>query len=277
MPRPTSSKNNRTANTSWANVSNVFEGKVDTWNRKGDLVAIRGNDTPLDAIALAHARPGSRIIDLGGGTGKTIRKLINKVGKGHLVLADLSRRMVIEAEADFRTAVRTRYTVCVADACCTPFPTDWADQTHARQLLQHVPSPAKVIEEAARITKPGGLVLVQVPGPAYLGSLARFSSHELDPIGRFSTAELTELFTTASLRVEVSSHRFSIGLRGLAGALRFFAAVSLLDKLAGYLPTTTEVVRRLLAQDVINKLLDGPRRTTISIPGEYLVAVGRKN
>jgi ubiquinone/menaquinone biosynthesis C-methylase UbiE len=275
MPKSTSLTSTCTGTTRWANVATVFEGKADGWNQKGDLVTIRGNDTPLDSIALAHARPGARIIDLGGGTGKALRKLIHVVGKGHVVLADISRRMVGEAATNLRTALGVQYTVSVADACRTPFPAGWADQVHARQLLQHVASPARVIAEAARVTKPGGLVLVQVPGPGYLAALSSFSGHECDPIGRFSKEELAELLRSASLSVEISAHSFSIGLRGRADALRFFAAISLLDKLADYHPATSEVIGRLLAQGVVKNLLGGSLPMNW-IRGEYLVAVGQK-
>jgi hypothetical protein len=123
--------------------------------------------------------------------------------------------------------------------------------------------------------KPGGEVLVQVPGPAYLSELEPFVRHEQDKIGRFSRDELRRLFSNSGLSVSVSSHRFELRFPGgLVDALTFFLNIALLEKLIDYRPNGPEILRALLRAPMVRNLISFPGG--VVVVGEYLFGKGTK-
>jgi ubiquinone/menaquinone biosynthesis C-methylase UbiE len=54
----------------------------------------------------------------------------------------------------------------VSDAANTKFPNDYFDSVIIPELIEHIKDPHRIITEALRVVKPGGLVLISVPdGP----------------------------------------------------------------------------------------------------------------
>ena len=68
-----------------------------------------------------------------------------------------------------------QFTVIQGDLTRMPFADGSFDVAHARSVLQHVPTPEKVIGELARVLAPGGVgyALVPLPTAPYAGSDAR--------------------------------------------------------------------------------------------------------
>lgn len=104
--------------------------------------------------ALVPAAPGARALDAGTGAGALA-----------LALAPLVREVVgVDVEPALLDEARRRAPANVrlveADAAALPFPDASFELAGTLRTLHHVPRPDLVIGELARVTKPGGTVLV---------------------------------------------------------------------------------------------------------------------
>lgn len=99
-------------------------------------------------------RPGQRVADIGCGGGLIslpLRRLgINMVG------CDSSPASIAVLKAQDPSADEFH----CADARSLPFPTHYVDHSLMMDLLDHIPDYHLALAEAARITKPGGLLFV---------------------------------------------------------------------------------------------------------------------
>jgi len=104
--------------------------------------------------------PGSRVLEIGCGTGDDARSLAARVGPGGQVLGiDASEAMVGEAR---RRAERSGLPVefRVGDAAGLDVPDGSFDATRTERVLIHVPDPARALAEMRRVTRSGGRVVV---------------------------------------------------------------------------------------------------------------------
>lgn len=111
--------------------------------------------------ALRRLEPAARVLEVGCGTG---RLMIEALAAGHHVDgADASPHMLKQLES--RT--RHRYpgiNLVVAQATTVPKPDATYDMVYSVRLLNQTESPAyalDIISEMARLTKPGGYILVE--------------------------------------------------------------------------------------------------------------------
>ncbi|HWM68811.1 MAG TPA: methyltransferase domain-containing protein [Steroidobacteraceae bacterium] len=119
----------------------------------------RINRRSLELMAL---REGASALDIGCGTGDDVRAMRKMVGaQGAATGVDLSERMLDEALVrDQASLLRSRF--LVADAQQLPFPDGSFDACRASRLLLHVTNAELALEEAIRVIRPGGrLVLIE--------------------------------------------------------------------------------------------------------------------
>jgi len=96
------------------------------------------------------------ILDLGCGEGDLIAQLM---GKGNLYGVDLAEETINIAQrkfpvGDFR----------VGDVCdLSYFESNFFDFIFSSDVIEHVPEYEKMVAEAARLIKPGGVVLIKTP------------------------------------------------------------------------------------------------------------------
>jgi len=112
-----------------------------------------------------HIQPGQRILDLGCGPGTDTIPLAQCVGpSGQVVGVDYDAEMI--AEADQR-AQKAGVSACVkherADATALPFESNYFDACRSERTFQHLLDPTKALSEMARVTKPGGWIVVLDP------------------------------------------------------------------------------------------------------------------
>lgn len=82
----------------------------------------------------------------------------------------------------------------LADAKKLPFRSDTFDIALLIQVLEHVDSPDKVIKEAARVLKPGGILIISLP--------FFYPLHDMPyDFGRYTTTALKSFINGASLRL----------------------------------------------------------------------------
>lgn len=260
----------------WNNINAVFDSKAPAWESKGRRVPVSGDDCPLDSYLSSTIKGDSVVVDIGCGDGKALRKIARTWPRGTAILIDASSGMVTIAKRELDNISGIRVIAIRADAARSPLPNSCADVVLLRQVLQHVSVPQDVVREAARLARPGGKVLIQVPGPDYLSDWDEFVSHSADAIGRFSREELHGLFARAGLQATVTAHQFTFGFSDIGDGLNFFANVSLIDKLADYDPSAETIIKRLLAKRMFRGLLSAGVHRDFTVRGEYLFGIGVK-
>lgn len=113
-------------------------------------------------IDCAGARPGQRILDLGGGTGDLTAKFSRIVGdEGHVVLADINNSMLNVGRDKLRDhGIVGNVHYVQANAEELPFPDDYFDCITISFCLRNVTDKDKAIRSMFRVLKPGGRLLI---------------------------------------------------------------------------------------------------------------------
>jgi SAM-dependent methyltransferase len=113
--------------------------------------------------ALVLPVPGLSVLDVGCGTGDSLRLLAERARPGGRVVGvDTSASLLAvgrqRAEAEGWSAEWVH-----ADAAALPFDDGEFDASLAERVLQHVEDPAAVVGEMRRVTRPGGTVVLAEP------------------------------------------------------------------------------------------------------------------
>ena len=108
----------------------------------------------------APLAPGAAVLEVGCGPGTDLLDVAGIVGpSGRLLGVDASEVMI--AEARRRTAaLGVAVTFEHGDVQALSFGDGTFDVCRAQRLLEHVPDPARALAEMARVTRPGGRVVV---------------------------------------------------------------------------------------------------------------------
>ena len=110
-----------------------------------------------DRLALA---PGAALLDVGCGPGTDLFDLVTEVGSaGRLVGLDASEVMIAEARRRAEE-IGVPITFEVGEVQALPFPDASFDACRAARLLEHLPDAGQALAEMARVTRPGGQILV---------------------------------------------------------------------------------------------------------------------
>ena len=238
-------------------------------------------------LELAGVTVGSRVLDLGAGTGDQTLLAAQRVGPGGAVLAtDISAAMLDLARQAARAAglrnVRTR----VMDAQHLELASGSFDAAIARCSLQFVPDVQRALAEVRRVLKPGGRLAAVVfsavgknpyrAAPQAIASrLAGRQFPEPGP-GQWALndpAALVEAYQRAGFReVDVRPVPFVYRFPSLADALRNLAeAQPLLVKL---LDELSEADRAAAWAEIERTLQPFVGRDGFAAPSEVLLAAG---
>ena len=97
------------------------------------------------------------------GSALTRERIGAKLGKlGEVVGLDNSRQLLLEAQARLRKE-SGNVSYVQEDAHDMSFGNNWFDGARTDRVLQHVENPSRVIEEMARVVRPGGRVVCAEP------------------------------------------------------------------------------------------------------------------
>ncbi len=133
-----------------------------------------------DALEALKLPDSIRILDLGCGTGGTIKALN---GLGRFIGLDVS-----EEAANF-TKKKTGASVVVGEGTHLPFKDSSFDVVTVLDVLEHIDDDLTVMKEIKRVLKPNGYMIATVPAHQYL-----FSTHDraLHHVRRYSKREFLE-------------------------------------------------------------------------------------
>lgn len=201
-------------------------------------------------LVIEHAR-GARVLEVGCGTGLVLSKIASVAG--HAVGVDLSRGMIEKARSRGLTVVR-------GSATALPFADDSFDVVYSFKVLAHVPGIERALAELTRVTRPGGIMLLEFYNPWSLRYLARRIAGARR-IGRVHTeADVsTRWDSPLAIRRMLPSNASLMALRGI----RVLTPAAMVHSMPGF-----------------GGLLAGAERWATRSPlglfGGFLVAIARK-
>ena len=103
-----------------------------------------------------------RVLDIGTGPGHIPLVVCDAVPDANVVGIDLAQTMLVHAERHRAASPhRDRIEYRLADAKGLDFPDDSFDTVYSNTILHHIPDPRPFLAEAARVLKPGGVLLIR--------------------------------------------------------------------------------------------------------------------
>jgi SAM-dependent methyltransferase len=135
-----------------------FGSRAATWDAKF------GHDMPVYAAAIAEAGicRGGVAVDAGCGTGRALPALRDAVGPdGTVIGLELTPEMLAEARS--KGWAKSADLLVLADARALPFGSASVDAVFAAGLVGHLPDPPAGLAELARVTRPGGILILFHP------------------------------------------------------------------------------------------------------------------
>ncbi|MFJ3824502.1 class I SAM-dependent methyltransferase [Streptomyces nodosus] len=123
-----------------------------------DLGALTYDPLTLARLRQLGAGPGWRCLDVGAGTGTVARALLREAGVAEVVAADRDIRFLRDRPLPGLTPVEADVTSDRFGPAL--FGPARFDLVHARFVLMHLPSPARMIERLAGLLAPGGVLVV---------------------------------------------------------------------------------------------------------------------
>jgi SAM-dependent methyltransferase len=147
--------------TSTAQVRELFDAKAATWSAKyAPGGRLTGRLAQLATAVEEQTRTGSRVLDLGCGTGELARCLA--AGHRRVTGCDISIEMLGHAaQADKAQAVE--WTRLDPSWHTLPFRDRTFGAIVASSILEYLDDPVAVLRECARVLQPGGILMCTVP------------------------------------------------------------------------------------------------------------------
>jgi demethylmenaquinone methyltransferase/2-methoxy-6-polyprenyl-1,4-benzoquinol methylase len=106
-------------------------------------------------------RPGQKLLDVAGGTGDISFKFLKRAGHGHATVLDLTEPMLVEGRKRSEAAnMADSLDWVTGDAMALPFKDNTFDVYTISFGIRNVTRPADALNEAYRVLKPGGRLMV---------------------------------------------------------------------------------------------------------------------
>jgi len=181
-------------------IASYFRDNAPEWHR---LRSLHIDDSSIERalVQLVAARPKGVLLDIGTGTGRVLEVLSPYIERG--VGIDQSVEMLSLARANLARGKVTNCEVRQGSMYTLDLPDESFDVVTLHQVLHYAEDPQAVIDEAARMLKPGGRLLVVDFGPHELVRLQREHAHR--HLG-FADNQVTGWLTGAGLSVERPQH-----------------------------------------------------------------------
>lgn len=143
-------------------VRGVFTSVASRYDVMNDVMSVGihrlWKDAMMDWLA---PRPSQKLLDVAGGTGDVSFRFLGRAGHGHATVCDLTESMLVEgrkrAEAE---RLGESLDWVVGDAMALPFPDNSFDVYTISFGIRNVTRPQKALDEAFRVLRPGGRLMV---------------------------------------------------------------------------------------------------------------------
>ena len=174
-------------------VQGVFNSVASKYDVMNDVMSLGvpriWKDMMMDWLA---PRSGQKLLDVAGGTGDIAFRFLKRSGFGHATVLDLTSSMLTEGQnrAEAEQMVNQIDWV-VGDAMHLPFEDNVFDVYTISFGIRNVTRPQEALEEAYRVLKPGGRIMVlefsQIPVPLGQWFYDRYSFNFIPKMGEIIT------------------------------------------------------------------------------------------
>ncbi|MFB6354359.1 MAG: class I SAM-dependent methyltransferase [Halobacteriales archaeon] len=156
-----------------------------------------------DGLALADGSV-ERVLDVGGGTGRAVRAV------------DAPTRVVVDATPAMLRRVPSGLGRVLGSAPALPVADNAVDAVLVVDALHHLPAPARVLSEAYRVLRPGGVVVVrEFDRGTVRGRLLELAEHAIRMDSAFLTAaDLRGRLDDAGFEARILDGGFSCTVAG---------------------------------------------------------------
>ena len=143
-------------------VQGVFNSVASRYDVMNDLMSAGihriWKDAMMDWLA---PRPGQKLLDVAGGTGDIAFRFLKRAGSGHATVLDMTEPMLIEGQKRAEAEdMADSLDWIVGDAMALPFPDNTFDVYTISFGIRNVTRPQEALNEAFRVLKPGGRLMV---------------------------------------------------------------------------------------------------------------------
>ncbi len=219
-----------------------FSGSYPIETREGEIERLLTQSAAMEPDAramldLIGLEPGARCLDVGCGPGGITALMSEMVGEtGHVIGLDRNPAFLEFA----RVRAPANVSFVQGDAFAADLPDGQFDLVHMRFVASTSGDPERLIKEAARLSRPGGVVALQEPDAS---SLTCYPPH---PAWDALKAALIGAFRGVGADLELARRLYFVvcrcGLEGVAYRTSVLA-VRAGDPMADYLPSTVESLR----------------------------------
>jgi len=213
------------------NATPVLEYSENFAGWSDDLTALHetaaGDRHPIDLASrdyavqqVSQALPSGRgvIMEIGCSSGFLIKDLVNSFPQAAVIGADVVKEPLFKLAKTLPGVPLIRF-----DLLQCPLPDACVDVLVMLNVLEHIENDDLAVQNAFKLLKPGGSLVIEVPAGQYLYDAYDAQLHHFR---RYSASELRSKLTRAGFTISRKSH---------LGFLLFpaFAAVKLLNKIRG--------------------------------------------
>lgn len=143
-------------------VQGVFTSVASKYDVMNDVMSMGihrvWKDAMMDWLA---PRPNQRLLDVAGGTGDISFRFLKRAGQGHATVLDLTESMLVEGRKRAEAASMAGSLEWVTgDAMALPFAANTFDVYTISFGIRNVTRPQDALNEAYRVLKPGGRLMV---------------------------------------------------------------------------------------------------------------------
>jgi demethylmenaquinone methyltransferase/2-methoxy-6-polyprenyl-1,4-benzoquinol methylase len=150
-------------------VTALFDRTAEQYDRACHLMSLgSGQRYRREALDRARLKPGTRVLDVGTGTGLLAREIVHRLGPSSYIVG-------LDPSWNMMAVGRVRSSIALVQGLgeCLPFPNGSFDAVTMGYALRHVPDLDQTFEEYRRVLKPGGqLLLLEITRPASAPGLA---------------------------------------------------------------------------------------------------------
>ena len=133
---------------------------VGIYESQGEDIAQASRRTVERMAALAEMRPGMRVADLGAGYGGSARYLVERHGAAHVDCVNISETQNrLNREKTDAAGLNDRVAVIHGSFDDVPADDDSYDLVWSQDAFLHGADRDRIMEECARVTKPGGRII----------------------------------------------------------------------------------------------------------------------
>ncbi len=256
------------------NVRRVFSLQANTWDMKKNLIMSKHGETRrLYQLLKDIIKKNDYVLDMGCGTGKVTKHILNEYPHAHVFSADISLNMLKNLNNKIANG-----NCLLMDGERNSFCDNVFDVVAAQQFLHHTASPSLVLNEIYRITKTNGHFLLLTVGDEHHKNVFPYEGIGMlqDPFGRVSKEEIIHLLEKSHFIVDqVIADFFQFEFLSFDYYVDFIYSIGSLHKIYQYNepPATVRSYLRKLLIDAGQIRADG----TVFLDGHYISIVARKN